>query len=158
MPSGRRLLLALSCLGLLCTLTLGARANEVAPDSLRGRRATCVDFRSGESFTIGAQRLLASGAIAADWQPDGARLCLGSAQEVASAVVGDGSGGALVVWVDMRSGDADLYVQHLAASGAVAPGWGSDGLVLCAARGSQYHVALCSGRHPVPVRGCARRA
>ncbi len=137
-------MIALCCAGLFGARAVVSHADEPAADSLRGRRATCVDFRSGESFTIGAQRLLASGAIAADWQPDGARLCLGGAQEVASSVVSDGSGGALVVWVDMRSGDADLYAQHLSASGAVAPGWHGDGLVLCTARGSQYQVALCS--------------
>ncbi len=141
--NGRRATFVRSLACLLGACSVASQAVELPADSLRGRRATCVDFRSGESFTIGAQRLLASGAIAVDWQPDGARLCLGGAQEVASSVVGDGSGGALVVWVDMRSGDADLYAQHLSPSGSVAPGWHGDGLVLCAARGSQYQVALC---------------
>ncbi len=33
------------------------------PDSLAGQRAQCVDFRSGETFTIGAQHLLADGSV-----------------------------------------------------------------------------------------------
>jgi hypothetical protein len=103
-----------------------------------------VDFRSGESFTIGAQHLLADGSIASQWTPDAAHLCIGSALEIASVSIGDGSGGAIVVWVDTRSGDADLYAQHFTTSGGLAPGWPADGLPVCVARGSQYQVALAS--------------
>ena len=145
MPLCHRILLpVLVCACLHGALAADATADEQLADSLRGRHASCVDFRSGDSFTIGVQRLLANGTIPAEWQPDGARLCLGTAQEVASAIVADGSNGAVVVWVDMRSGDADLYAQRLTTTGSVAPGWHGDGLVLCTSRGSQYQVALCN--------------
>lgn len=130
---------------------LGALASICAPGilhastpagSLAGQRATCVGLRSGESFTIGAQHVLADGSIATGWSPDRAHLCIGTAKEIASVSVPDGANGVIVVWVDMRSGEADLYAQRVTASGNVANGWPGDGVAVCLARGSQDHVAL----------------
>jgi hypothetical protein len=58
--------------------------------------------------------------------------------------VSDGVGGALVVWVDGRSGEADLYAQHLTASGGYAPGWSGQGVAVCIERGAQQQPSLCS--------------
>lgn len=144
MSNGRRALLALSCLGLLSAHAVTAHATEPAADSLQGRRATCVDFRSGESFTIGAQHLLSDGTIASQWGPASTPLCVGGALEVASVSIPDGSGGAIVVWVDTRSGESDLYAQRVTGAGAVASGWSSDGVPVCLARGFQDRLALTS--------------
>ena len=134
-----------AALGVLFVSAAPLAASATAPaDSLIGRTATCVDFRSGETFTIGAQHLLGDGTLAPQWSPDGTRLCLGSAQEIASVTVPDGSGGAMVVWVDTRSGDADIYAQHLTSAGAVASGWPADGIAVCVARDDQYQVAAVS--------------
>ena len=122
----------------------GAVRAASSADSLAGQRATCVDFRSGESFTIGVQHLLADGSIATQWSADGAHLCIGTAKEIASVSVPDGAAGVIVAWVDMRSGEADLYAQRITASGTVAAGWPTDGVALCLAPGFQDHVALTS--------------
>ena len=114
------------------------------PDSLAGQRAQCVDFRSGETFTIGAQHLLADGSVAPQWSPAGAHLCLGTAKEITSVSIPDGENGAVVVWVDMRTGESDLYAQRLTASGSVAPGWPSDGVALCLAPGFQDRISVAS--------------
>jgi len=112
-----------------------------APDSLPGLRTECTDFRSGLGLPIQAQRLLGDGSVARDWTPDLARLCLGSAEGVASASVPDGAGGAIVVWVDNRTEEGDLYAQRFDQGGAVASGWPRDGVPVCVARGSQYQPA-----------------
>ncbi|MEQ1832017.1 MAG: hypothetical protein ABL977_03095 [Candidatus Eisenbacteria bacterium] len=114
---------------------------QSAADSLAGQHAQCVDFRSGETFSIGAQHLLPDGSIASQWPANGAQLCLGTAKEIASVSVPDGEGGAIVVWVDLRSGEADLYAQHLTAAGAVTSGWPADGVALCVAPGFQDRIA-----------------
>ena len=121
-----------------------AFATETPSDSLPERRATCLDFRTGETFTIGAQHLLHDGSVAADWNPSTTPLCLGAALEVASMSIPDGTGGALVVWVDTRSGESDIYAQHLVSSGNVAPGWPADGVPVCLARGFQDRLAMVS--------------
>ncbi len=133
---------------LLVVLRLSAHptpsAAQPAPDSLAGHRADCVDFRSGETFSIGAQHLLFDGSVSTQWSPDGARLCLGTAKEIASVSVSDGADGAVVVWVDTRSGESDLYAQRLTAAGNVVAGWPADGVALCLAPGFQDRVAVAS--------------
>ncbi|MBI5710366.1 MAG: hypothetical protein HZC42_08705 [Candidatus Eisenbacteria bacterium] len=104
----------------------------------------CTDFRSGLTVEVRAQHLLADGTIASNWTPDGTRLCLGTTDGVSSAAVSDGHGGAIVVWVDNRTGDGDLYAQRFTAPGSIAAGWPADGVPLCTARGSQYRAALTS--------------
>src|SRR5439155_23803028 len=97
--ASRRLVgLALSVIAAWLVPTVSTATTSA--DSLAGPRATCVDFRSGESFTIGTQHLLADGALAVQWDPAGAHLCVGAAEEVSCASVPDGAGGAIVVWVD----------------------------------------------------------
>ena len=47
----------------------------------------------------------------------------------APVVVRDGKGGAVVVWVDARSGlSLDLFAQHVRGAGSVDPRWPADGL------------------------------
>ena len=121
-----------------------SQSAEPVPDSLPGVAASCADFRSGLPLVIQAQHLLADGTLAQDWSPERSRFCLGSAQGVSSTMVSDGAGGGIVVWVDNRMGDGDLYAQHFAAPDSLAPGWPRDGVPLCIARGSQYGVSLAS--------------
>ncbi len=113
-------------------------------DSIPGLVATCTDFRSLSTFGVHAQRILGDGSIPTAWSPDGARLCLGSTQNVATSMLPDGDGGAFVVWVDGRSGGADLYIQRLSGSGSVAGGWPQEGIALCVARGGQAQVSMCT--------------
>jgi hypothetical protein len=40
-----------------------------------------------------------------------------------SRIVSDGAGGLLVAWEDFRSGDQDIYAQHVLSTGAVDPAW-----------------------------------
>lgn len=61
-----------------------------------------------------------------------------SAYQGVSSAVSDGAGGAIIVWVDQRSGNYDVYAQRLTASGTVAPGWPAGGLAVCTATGNQY--------------------
>lgn len=132
--------LLMGCLALACApVVLHA---STTTDSLAGVRAPCVDFRSGESFSIGAQHVLGDGRLATQWNPASTPLCLGSALEVTSVSLRDGTGGALVVWVDTRSGESDLFAQRVTASGSIAPGWSGDGVPVCVARGYQDRVAL----------------
>ncbi len=113
-----------------------------ATDSLPGVGAECTDFRSGLALTVQAQHLLADGSIAPNWTPERARLCLGSVEGVAAAQVRDGAEGAIVVWVDNRTEDGDLYAQRYDQTGAVAAGWPRDGVPVCVAPGSQYQPCV----------------
>jgi hypothetical protein len=120
-----------------------ASATAVA-DSLPGTDVECRDFRSGLALTIQAQRLLADGTVAQDWTPERSRFCLGTAQGVASVAIADYAGGVIVVWVDDRMGDGDLYAQRFSGPDSIAAGWPGDGVPVCVARGSQYGVSMAT--------------
>jgi hypothetical protein len=116
-------------------------ATAALSDSLPGVETECTDFRSGFPLVVRAQHLLSDGQVAPGWSPDPARLCLGTAQGVATTMISDGSGGAFVLWVDNRMGDGDIFAQHFVTKDSIAPGWPRDGIPICMARGSQYHIA-----------------
>jgi hypothetical protein len=116
-------------------------ATAVLSDSLPGVETECTDFRSGFPLVVRAQHLQSDGQVAPGWSPDPARLCLGTAQGVATTMISDGAGGAFVLWVDNRMGDGDIFAQHFVTRDSIAPGWPSDGIPVCMARGSQYRVA-----------------
>ncbi len=64
-------------------------------------------------------------------------VCTAPGDQSDPQVVSDGGGGAVVVWVDRRGADADVYASHLLVSGVRDPAWPVDGLALCAAGGDQ---------------------
>jgi hypothetical protein len=113
-------------------------------DSLPGISMPCTDVRGSGSVSILAQHLLSTGAIDTLWNPESSPLCLGTTRGVQSKLVPDGSGGAIVLWVDNRFGDGDIYGQHVVAGGSFAQGWSGDGVAVCTARGSQYQLAATS--------------
>ena len=81
----------------------------------------------------------------AQWQPDGAPVCVHPWTQFAHVVAPDGDGGVFVAWKDERTlntSDGDVYVQHVTASGDIAPGWPADGIAVCTEPNSQYPSAL----------------
>lgn len=65
-----------------------------------------------------------------------------SAAQYNHAVISDGSGGAIIAWVDGRSSNNDIYAQKVNSSGVVQ--WTTDGVAICTATGSQDGVSLTS--------------
>lgn len=140
-------LLALACPALAARIPkalVGRGALNATPDSLPGTAIQCTDFRTASGIAVVAQHLTAAGTVDQGWSPDPGQLCLGVAGEVSSSMVADGSGGAIVVWVDERVEEGDLYAQHFKADGTIATGWPAVGLPICKAPGSQYQVALAA--------------
>jgi hypothetical protein len=101
---------------------------------------TWYDSRSGSNYDIYAQRVNASGAV--QWPADGVALCTAAGNQNSPTIVSDGAGGAIVTWRDYRSGDYDIYVQRVNASGAVQ--WLVDGVALCTAAGHQQNPTIIS--------------
>jgi hypothetical protein len=56
------------------------------------------------------------------------------------AITPDGAGGAVVTWYDNRSGNNDIYVQRVNASGAAQ--WTANGVAVCTAAGTQWLSAI----------------
>ncbi len=81
----------------------------------------------------------------AQWVEDGVPICTAAENQEGSQLVSDGTGGAIIVWDDQRSGypdSPDIYAQRVNASGTVL--WDNDGVDICTATGPQWRPQLVS--------------
>ncbi len=97
------------------------------------------DMRGPTPQTYG-QRIDGSGV--AQWTPDGIELGPGAGAQYLQAIIADGSGGTIAVWMDARGSSWDLYAQRMGADGTRL--WGATGLPLCIEGGLQDAVSLAS--------------
>ncbi|UCF04092.1 MAG: T9SS type A sorting domain-containing protein [bacterium] len=61
----------------------------------------------------------------AAWPANGVPVCVDAADQQSPQIVTDGAGGAIIMWVDMRNGQTDLYVQRIDGEGNAL--WTPDG-------------------------------
>ena len=85
------------------------------------------DPRHGTPLRIYAQRVDASGFL--KWAVDGIRVCPVDSGQALPKLASDGSGGAIITWVDGRGDSNSIYAQRIDPSGA--PVWASDGAPVC---------------------------
>src|SRR5262245_32523230 len=77
--------------------------------------------------------LLLSKVSHAEWPLDGRAVWPSVAVQFTTSLVPDGTGGAIIVWADRRSGGNDVYSQHILPSGEIDPSAPLDGRAVCAA-------------------------
>jgi len=87
---------------------------------------------------------LAAAPAAAQWMANGVPVCAAAGDQSATRAVGDGAGGAILVWVDARSGEPDLYAKRIVSNGYTAPGWPATGAPVCTAAGAQVVPDIAS--------------
>jgi len=93
------------------------------------------DRPSAINMDIFVQRLDADGNEA--WTFSGNRVCYENSNQVFSALVTDGAGGAIIAWSDARYGlGNDIYAQYVDGSGDFI--WQDGGVVLCDAAEAQW--------------------
>jgi hypothetical protein len=95
------------------------------------------------------QHLNSDGTPASGWPNNGIAVCnaSGGEQLTVDSIVGDGAGGAIVVWSDARDSMAtarDVYAQRFDSNGSVHAGWATNGVALCTAAGDQADVHCVS--------------
>ena len=102
-----------------------------------------VDNRYGNNYDIYAQRVDVNGII--QWLADGVAISTAANYQAYPTIVSDGSGGAIIIWQDRRSGvNYDIYAQHIGSDGAAQ--WTADGVVICTAVGPQeFPIAISDG-------------
>lgn len=108
-----------------------------------GAIVTWQDFRSGTNFNVYAQAV--DGAGATHWTSSGATICTATADQKQPQIVSDGGTGSYITWYDARFSGAtgtDIYVQHVAATGAAQ--WTTDGIPLCTAPGNQEFPTIAT--------------
>ena len=131
----------------------------MTPDGTGGVIISWLDWRDewdgciGSPFGCGgdiyAQRILADGKVCPEWPRDGVPVCVATGRQDMPVILSDGNNGAILGWRDFRTGpegaNADVYAEHVTATGRVAWGSGS-GIPIAALAGSQwYPLAVSDG-------------
>jgi hypothetical protein len=118
--------------------TRSAFSTHAVPDSCGGAIiAWSTDQPAG---TIQVQRMDVAGQ--ARWTKDGVNVNPPSPSGVTFDIASDAAGGAYVVWSTGPSGNADIFVQHVLASGVLDPAWPPGGVPVCVAPGDQVYPVI----------------
>jgi hypothetical protein len=121
-----------------------AHATSLAEDRIPVSRKPARPRRTALLAAVLAALVAAPTAHAAGWVVDGVALTLDPAEQTAPLAASDGEGGAYVVWLDARSGNADLYAQHVTSAGNLTGGWPANGLAVCTDPTTQQTPAICA--------------
>ena len=136
--------------GLVACDAAGTQAGpRLASDGSGGAFVLWLDRRTVPDGDPFIQHLTSDGTPASGWPTNGIAVCTGSGIEQLSldSIVGDGAGGAIVVWSDARDSlttARDVYAQRLDSDGSVHTGWATNGVALCTAAGDQADVHCVS--------------
>jgi len=103
------------------------------PDGAGGAILTWEDYRFTGLADVFAQRVSASGVP--QWTTDGVVICSAATNQYQPRIASDGAGGAIITWMDFRSGTYDVYAQRVNASGIVQ--WTPNGLLVASGTGDQ---------------------
>lgn len=125
---------------LLCGLSAGQIDPKIAADGAGGAVVTWFDGRSG-ARGIYVQRVSDLGAPL--WTSDGVALKTASTNQATTpAIIADGSGGAIVTWMDNRSAVTgyDIYARRVSNLGVAQ--WTANGVALCTSANDQYFPTL----------------
>ena len=129
----------------LCTAAGSQVFARITADDAGGAVVTWQDTRSGGlNYDIYAQRILSSGAV--HWTANGVALCTAANGQIDPTIVGDGFGGALVAWGDLRSGSTfDIYGNRVTPGGAIPTGVGGTPAALSMVLGDSYPNPFSAG-------------
>ncbi len=123
----------------VCTITTSQNYLDIISDGAGGAIMAWED-NDGTSPDIYIQRINASGLT--QWTAGGVAICTATGNQYTPKLAEDESGGAIIVWEDQRGVAADIYAQHINASGVISGL--ADGLVICDATDYQFTPAICS--------------
>jgi hypothetical protein len=112
----------------------------LSTDASGGAIITWFDFRSGASPDIYAQRVDAAGS--AKWAANGVAICTATGTQWVPQIVSDGSGGAIITWLDSRSANQDIYAERVDSNGSSM--WTIEGVPICTTGENQSGVLLIS--------------
>jgi beta propeller repeat protein len=107
----------------VCTANNDQTNPAIASDGSGGSVIVWQDYRNG-NYDIYAQRVNAGGTTL--WTSNGVSVCTSGSIQQQPRIVGDGSGGAIIVWQDSRNGGLDIYAQRMNSSGSAL--WTSNGV------------------------------
>lgn len=104
-----------------------------------------MDLRNARNYDVYVQRI---DGPTGDWPVNGRPVGSVGADQRNPMVAPDGSGGAIVVWSDLRDAteEGDAYAHHVLASGVLDPAWKAGGAAVSTANhGQDLPLALPDG-------------
>jgi hypothetical protein len=126
----------------VCDTAMTQCEPSIAPDGAGGIVVAWSDNRDSLQYDIFAARLTSAGSPV--WEVRGVPVCAAPGDQARPIAAPYGTfGGAVVAWIDARSGNEDIYAQRLHDTGA--PAWATDGIAVCAASGAQSGLIMTPG-------------
>ena len=125
----------------ICNAASDQYTPKIASDGSGGAIIVWYDNRDG-NWDIYAQKINATGIV--QWTTDGVGICTLAGNQNAQQVIGDGAGGAFIVWSDGRGGgpNADILGQRINAAGVSL--WNPGGSSICNANSLQNIPSVVS--------------
>ncbi|MDO8095133.1 MAG: hypothetical protein Q6360_16775, partial [Candidatus Brocadiales bacterium] len=118
----------------VCTAPENQNKPRIISDEDGGVIITWQDIRRGSgNYDIYAQRIDKEGKLR--WAENGVAVCTEVNAQNSPCIATDGSGGAIVVWQDLRTNYADLYAQRISKDGEML--WAIDSVLICGTSGAQ---------------------
>jgi len=111
---------------------------EICSDGDGGAIITWSDDR-GDDEDIYVQRIDSNGNTL--WMDNGTVICNATGEQWTPIICRDGDGGAIIVWVDNRGPDRDIYAQRIDAGGNIL--WNDNGTNICNATNQQRAPRIC---------------
>ncbi len=127
----------------VCVTKSASYYSEIVLDGTGGAIITWEDHRNPDtSSDIYIQKLDSQGNPLLT--PNGAPLCRAQGNQGDPMIITDGSGGAVITWIDERSGQngIDIFAQRIDSGGA--PLWAEDGIAVCTSVGDQIFPGIVS--------------
>ncbi|MFX0024508.1 MAG: hypothetical protein ACFE9S_19495 [Candidatus Hermodarchaeota archaeon] len=87
---------------------------------------------------IYAQRISSNGIV--QWEINGVNISNSIGSTSPAQLVSDKNGGAIITWLDDRSGDYNVYSQRVNSTGSIQ--WVPDGITICNANNSQGSTCI----------------
>lgn len=106
----------------------------IMADGIGGAIISWQESRYDVSYNLYAQRIDKNGYLL--WKRDGIAICMATGNQLRSHLIPDGTGGAIISWIDARSGKYDIYAQRIDSTGVIQ--WSLNGVGICTAPGNQY--------------------
>ena len=118
---------------LICSQDGGKQDLVIVGDGSGGAIVAWQDYRNDANYPadpegdIFAQRIDANGNV--QWSGTGVAICTATWNQSLPAIISDGAGGAIITWMDGRTGNDHVYAQRINGSGSVQ--WTTDGVAIC---------------------------
>ena len=123
----------------VCTTAGGTSDVSCISDGAGGAVVTWLDYRGASEMY--AQRLSGSGSIR--WIANGVALTTSGTSKTAPFAIGDGKGGALMAWHELRAPNSyNVYAQKVDSLGTAA--WGTSGAAMATAINAQRYPSIVS--------------